>query len=105
MFDKSVWITNCFMDRRWNASIWAGFILVLAGLLSYIPFFVLFPVTRDFPWANLLLFVVGGVLLARGLKHAFGRSEIYRGKIAGPILTALSLIGVSLFVYGAFFGA
>jgi len=93
------------MNRRWNSSIWVGFILVLAGLLSYIPFFVLFPVTRDFPLANLLLFGAGGVLLARGLKRAFGRSEIYRGRIAGPILAALSTIGVGLFGYGIFFQA
>src|SRR5437763_11618028 len=93
------------MNRRWNPSIWTGFTLVLAGLVSYIPVFVLFPVTRDFPWANLLLLLAGGVLLARGLKRAYGRPEIYRGRIAGPILGALSTIGVGLFAYGILFQA
>src|SRR5436190_8085639 len=91
------------MNRRWNSSIWAGFILVLAGLLSYIPLFALFPVTRDFPWANLLLFAAGGVLLYVGLRQAFRRPELYRGKIFGPVLTALSVVGIGLFVYGVFY--
>ena len=46
------------MKRSWNPLIWAGFFLVLAGALSYVPFFALFPVTRDFPWANLTESVV-----------------------------------------------
>src|SRR5258705_1694413 len=39
---------------------------VLAGLLSFVPVFAQFPITRDFPWANLLLFAIGLVLLAMG---------------------------------------
>lgn len=91
------------MQRRWNFLLWAGFLLVLAGLLTYIPIFSLFPITRDFPWVNLLLFAAGGALLAAGLKRAYRQSELYRGKVFGPILALLSLTGVAFFCYGLFY--
>jgi hypothetical protein len=90
------------MKRSWNWSIWAGFLFVLAGFLTY-SFFAQFPITRDFPWANLLLFAAGGVLLGLGLVRAFRQPELYRGKIFGSILAALSLLAVGFFAYGAFY--
>jgi|SRR5207248_6916563 len=90
------------MKRRWNWALWLGFIFVAAGFITY-PFFVLFPVTRDFPWANLLLFGTGGILLVLGLARAFGRPQLYRGKIFGPILAVLSLLAFTLFGYGVFY--
>jgi hypothetical protein len=59
-------------------------------------------VTRDVPWANFLLFAVGGLLLAIGLQRAFGRPQEYRGKIVGPILGALSLAVLGFFCYIVF---
>lgn len=91
------------MKRRWNICLWLGFFVVLAGLVSYVPIFSLFPVTRDFPWVNLLLFFAGGVLLIRGLRRSFRQSESYRGRIFGPLLAALSLLGIFFFVYGLFY--
>src|SRR5260370_24044350 len=82
-------------ERSWNLSIWIGFVVALLAGLSYIPFFALFPVTRDSPWANLLLFLAAGVTLATGLRKAFRQPEKYRGKISGPILA-----GLSLFIFG-----
>ena len=78
--------------------------MVLAGLFSY-EIFVRFPITRDFPWANLLLFGTGGVLLIMGLVRAYARPAVYRGKVFGPILTVLSLLLFSLFAYGLFYVA
>jgi hypothetical protein len=92
------------MKRRWNWSLWAGFLLVLAGFLSY-SFFAQFPITRDFPWANLLLFCAGGVLLCAGLVRAFGKPQLYRGKIFGPILATLGLLVFGLFAFGVFYMA
>ena len=93
------------MKRSWNASLWVGFFLVQAGVLSYIPFFSLFPITRDFPWVNLLLFCAGGVLLTRGLFRAFGKPELYRGKIFGPMLALLSVLAITVFSWGIFYVA
>ena len=91
------------MKRRWNFSLWTGFLLVVLGLVSYVTFFVRFPITRDFPWANLLLFLDGAVLLGKGLIRAFRQPEHYRGKILGSILTAVSLAGIGFFAYGLFY--
>jgi len=90
------------MNRRWNLSLWLGFAVVIVALFSY-QFFVLFPITRDFPWVNLLLFAIGGLLLGLGLFRAYGHPAAYRGKIFGPLLTVLSLLMFGLFAYGLFF--
>lgn len=90
------------MKRSWNWSLWAGFCLVLAGLFSY-SFFVRFPITRDFPWVNLLLFGAGALLLVSGLVRAFREPELYRGKIFGPILATLGLATFGLFAFGVFY--
>jgi hypothetical protein len=90
------------MKRRWNWPIWAGFVVVVAGLFSY-GIFVRFPITRDFPWANLLLFGIGIALLLLGLFRAFGRPQIYRGKILGSIFAAIAVVVVALFSYEIFY--
>ena len=65
------------MKRKWNWPIWVGFLVVVAGLFSY-GFFVRFPTTRDFPWANFLLFGIGAAFLIVGLFRTFGRPQVYR---------------------------
>ena len=82
--------------------LWVGFLVVVAALFSY-EFFVRFPVTRDFPWANLLLFAIGGILLVMGLVRAYGQPTNYRGKISGPILTLLSVLIFAMFAYPLFY--
>ena len=88
--------------RSWNWSLWAGFLFVLAGFLTY-PVFARFPITRDFPWANFLLFGAGGILLLVGVVRAFGRPQRYRGKIAGSILAVLSVAVFGFFSYLIFY--
>ena len=90
------------MKRRWNWPLWAGFVVVVAGLLSYV-FFTRFPITRDFPWANFLLFGIGAALLIAGLFRAFGRMQVYRGKIFGSIFAAVTVLVVALFSYEIFY--
>ena len=89
--------------RRWNWLLWAGFLLCLTAFASYPFVFAKFPITRDVPWANFLLFAAGGALFFQGLKHAFGQSQEYRGKIAGPILGALSLLALGFFCFIVFY--
>jgi hypothetical protein len=90
------------MKRRWNWPIWFGFVIAVGGLFSY-EWLAQFPVTRDFPWANLLLFGIGAALLIFGLFRAFGRPQLYRGKVFGSIFTALALFLFAFFSYEIFF--
>ena len=93
------------MKRRRNVVTWAGFAIVVVALVSYVPFFALFPVTRDVPSANYLLFLLGGVLLAAGVRRAFRDPEHYRGKISGSILAVVSAFLFAFFVLGVtYFG-
>ena len=82
--------------------LWVGFLIVVAALFSF-EIFARFPITRDFPWANLLLFAIGGILLVMGLVRAYGQPTKYRGKIFGPILTLLSVLIFAMFAYGLFY--
>lgn len=90
-------------ERRRNWQVWAGFLVCIAGVLSYFLLFARFPITRDIPWANFLILACGTLLLVSGLRRAFGKSQQYRGKIAGPILAALSLAAIGFFCFLIFF--
>jgi hypothetical protein len=90
------------MKRKWNWPVWVGFVVTVAGLFSY-EFFARFPITRDFPWANFLLFGIGAVLLIVGLFRAFGRSQMYRGKIFGLIFAAIAVFLLAFFSYVIFY--
>ena len=79
------------MKRKWNWPIWIGFVVAVGGLFSY-EFFALYPITRDFPWANLFLFGIGAALLLVGLFRAFGRPQLYRGKIFGSIFAVVAFL-------------
>src|SRR5579863_7790368 len=89
---------DLFVKRHWNVPIWAGFAIVIVALVSYIPIFAFFPITRDIPWANYLLFLLGGGLLAVGVSRAFREPERYRGKISGSIVAVLSVLLFGFFV-------
>lgn len=78
---------------------------MLAGLFSYVPVFAQFPVTRDFPWVNLLMLAGGLALLGVGLVKAFHKPELYRGRVFGSVLTLLSLAGAGLFCFGLLYAA
>jgi hypothetical protein len=72
------------------------------AFISYPTFFARFPATRDFPWANLSLFVVAGILLIIGLKRAFGPGSLRRSKVAGVTVTLLSAVVLAFFLMLAF---
>jgi hypothetical protein len=93
--------TSVKPSRNWP--LWSGFILSLIAFLSYFLIFAKFPVTRDVPWINFLLFALSLALLLVGLRRAFGHSDRYRGKIAGPILSILSLAVVAFFCLSIFY--
>ena len=74
-----------------------------AGWFLQLRIFGQFPITRDFPWANLLLFAAGGICLVVGLFRAFGKAQVYRGKIFGSILASLAVLMFGLFSYVLFY--
>jgi len=90
---------------KFNWQIWAAFFLSVVAFLSYPFVFVRFPVTRDFPWANLPLFAIAMVLLVVGVRRAFAPDRRRRSKIAASILATLSVAIVGLFVFSVFIAA
>lgn len=93
------------MKRSWNFPLWAGFLIVIAALVTYVWVFAWYPATRDFPWATLLLFGAGLALMSRGLRRAYREPHLYRGKLAGPILMSLGAALFALFGFSMFYRA
>ena len=89
--------------RRFNWPLWLGFLLSVVTFFSYFAIFVWYPVTRDFPWANLLLFLVAAVLLIVGLRRAFA-SDRRRSKIVATIITTLGVVVIAFFLFAYFVG-
>jgi hypothetical protein len=89
---------------RLNWQLWAGFLLSVFALLSYPFVFVMFPVTRDFPWANLLLFAIAAVLIVLGVRRGFAadRPRPTLSKVAASILATLIVAVLGLFIFSFF---
>ena len=93
--------------RRFNWPLWVGFLLTLAAFLSYFLVFVWFPVTRDFPWASLLIFLIAAVLLVMGVRRGFAsdRPHPTRSKVVTSIVATLSVAIVAFFIFTIFIAA
>src|SRR5258708_22627962 len=85
-------------NRRWNWPLWSGLVLAIVAFLSYFLFFSHFVITRDVPWANVLLFIVATFLLITGVRGAL-RKVI-------PSIVAVIGIGVfALFIFSVTIGS
>ena len=71
-------------------------------MVSYPFLFVRFPITRDIPWANLLLFIVAAVLIAIGMQRAFGALGTRRRKVGAVFGASLSALVFAFFVFAVF---
>ena len=93
--------------RSINWPLWAGFLLTLASVLSFTTVFVYYPATRDFPWVNLLLFLVAAGLVFLGVRRGFasGRPHPTRSKIVTIIVATLSALVIAFFVFAIFIAA
>lgn len=78
---------------------WAGFLFSVVAFLSYTTVFVWYPLTRDFPWVNLLLFALATGLLIVGVRRAFTPERRLRSKIAASLLATLSVAMLCLFIF------
>jgi hypothetical protein len=92
--------------RRINWPLWAGLLLTIVGFMSFFFVFVWFPITRDFPWANLVLFAFAGVLLFMGVRRGFAsdRPHPTRSKIISVLVSAFSVLVIGLFAFAYFVG-
>lgn len=90
--------------RRFNWPLWAGLLLTLIAAFSYIAVFIWFPITRDFPWVNLLLFLAAAVLLWLGVRRGFARDRAHptRSKIVTSLVTTFSVAVIALFLLSYF---
>lgn len=93
--------------RRFNWPLWVGFVLTLAAFMTYVSVFVWFPITRDFPWANLLMFSIAVVLLVMGVRRGFAadRPHPARSKIITSIIGTLSIAVIGFFIFTVFVAA
>jgi len=90
--------------RRINWPLWVGLLVTIAAFMSYFFVFVWFPFTRDFPWANLLLFVIAGILLFMGVRRGFASDcpHRMRSRIVAVIVSAFSVLVCALFIFSIF---
>ena len=93
------------MDRRRNFLPLAGFLVCLLAFVSYFVLFYRFPVTRDVPWANWLLFALGLGLVVAGVRRPFRQPERYRGRWTGATLALLSLLVAGFFAFVTMVGS
>src|SRR5688572_11516617 len=91
--------------KRFNWPIVVGFLLSFIASLAYPFFLVDYPLTRDFPWVSILLFLVALILVWIGLKQAFSKPKTEGGKrsklskIFAASLAVLSVIIIGLFLF------
>jgi len=91
--------------KRFNWQIWAGFLLTIFSFLSYPFIFVDYPILRDFPWLNLIMFAIALVFLFVGVRRAFQPGRRLISKILAPAVALLSLLVIALFIFGTFIEA
>ena len=80
-------------------------VLSIFAFLSYPLLFVNWPVTRDFPWANIALFVVAASLLIVGIRRAFAPGRGRLSKIVASLGALLSVLVLGMFILVAFIGS
>ena len=86
-----------------NWPLWSGFLLSIVAFLSYPLVFERWPVTRDFPWANLLLFAIAALLVAIGLRRAFSPGRLRWMRITSGLFAAVvSVVIFANFVFTVF---
>lgn len=75
-----------------NWRLWIGFLLSIASFVSYFVFFYRFPITRDVPWVDFILFIAATVLLIAGVRRS--QRKIRSGIVA--------FLGVAVFAFFVF---
>jgi 4-amino-4-deoxy-L-arabinose transferase-like glycosyltransferase len=87
-------------ERRRNSALWLGLVLTIVALLSQGLFFFKVPGQNALPWLNLALGTVAVLMVTVGVKRAFAEPQRYRGKVAGSIITVVSIFLFAITVFG-----
>ncbi len=66
---------------RWNGPVWLGFLFSLLAFMSSSLVFARFPVTRNVPWVNFLLFGISAALLFLGFRRILRDVQSFPGKL------------------------
>ena len=56
--------------KRFNWPLWTGLVLSVIAFMTYFSFFARFPITRDIPWVNVLLFIAATAMLIAGVRRS-----------------------------------
>jgi hypothetical protein len=76
--------------------------LSILAFVSYFTVLVRFPVTRNVPWVNFLLFGAAALFLLTGLKRAFTGFGSLGGKFVSSVLALLGISILGVFCYVVF---
>jgi len=87
-------------ERRGNSAIWLGLIFAIVSVLSQGLFFLKVPGQNALPWLSLALAAAGVILVLVGVKRAFIQPRLYRGNVAGSIITVISVLLFAVTVFG-----
>ena len=81
-------------NRSTNVPLWSGLALTVIAFLSYPFLFVRWPVTRDVPWANALLFLIAIALLLIAVRRA--QRKVWPSIAAGVgiVIAAFFAVGI-----------
>jgi len=88
--------------KRINWEIWTGFVLSLVAAFSYPFVFVTWATTREFPWANLVLFAIAFVFLFFGLRRAFKPEKRIVAKIFSSLAAAFGVLLLAALLFMIF---
>lgn len=88
--------------KKFNWPLWTGFLLTFFAFVSYPFLFIEWPITRDFPWVNLLLFAFAVALLFVGIRRAFKPGRRVISKVIAPILATISVLVLAFFIFIVF---
>ena len=91
--------------KNFNWQLWAGFALTLFSFLSYPFLFIDYALLRDFPWLNLILFVLALGLLILGLRRAFRPGRRAISKVSAVVVATLGVLVMGFFIFIAFIEA
>jgi hypothetical protein len=86
---------NLAAKNRTGIGYWcAGTLIAVAAFISYPLLFSQFPITRDVPWVNFLLFGIALVLFVGGLQKASGSSITWRTWVGRAVLGVVSVVAL-----------